>query len=74
LVGSAASATGWGRREVGHGTKDPDGRAGGDAAGGGDGGLDGLPAGPDAPLYFQSSDGVPGNPEAGDLFAAALGA
>jgi hypothetical protein len=39
-----------------------------------DGELGGLPAGPDAPLYFQSSDGVPGSAEAGDLFAAALAA
>ena len=39
-----------------------------------DGDVGGLPSVPDAPLYFQSNDGVPGNPETADLFAAALAA
>jgi hypothetical protein len=39
-----------------------------------DGAVGGLPPIPDAPLYFQSNDGVPGNPETADLFAAALAA
>jgi hypothetical protein len=39
-----------------------------------DGDVGGLPTIPDAPLYFQSNDGVPGNPETADLFAAALAA
>jgi hypothetical protein len=39
-----------------------------------DGADGGLPAAPDAPLYFQGNAGVPGTAEAGDLFAAALSA
>src|ERR671912_35392 len=50
------------------------GRAAAGAADARDGEDGGLPAGPDAPLYFQGSAGVPGTAEAGDRFAAALSA
>ena len=39
-----------------------------------DGDVGGLPPIPNAPLFFQGNDGVPGTPETGDLFAAALAA
>jgi hypothetical protein len=39
-----------------------------------DGDVGGLPPIPNAPLFFQGNDGVPGAPETGDLFAAALAA
>jgi len=50
------------------------GRAAAGAADARDGETGGLPADPDAPLYFQGSAGVPGTAEAGDGFAAALSA
>ena len=50
------------------------GKAAAGAADARDGEDGGLPAGPDAPLYFQGSAGVPGTAEAGDRFAAALSA
>ena len=39
-----------------------------------DGNVGGLEPFPHEPLYFQSNAGVPGSPETGDLFAAALAA
>jgi hypothetical protein len=39
-----------------------------------DGDVGGHPPIPNAPLFFQGNDGVPGTPETGDLFAAALAA
>jgi len=50
------------------------GRAAAGAADARGGETGGLPADPDAPLYFQGSAGVPGTAEAGDGFAAALSA
>jgi hypothetical protein len=39
-----------------------------------DGNIGGLPPFLISPLFFQSNEGVPGNPETADLFAAALAA